>query len=115
MIAATWPFSMVSVRPSRIFLPSTSTCRFLTSNNGTSFPLKMKRSFVGRTLAPMSAPIAASVLATEPHEPAEQGGHNQEPDPLGGKIDWAGESFDHGNRCEEDYSRYEWRNRIPLV
>src|SRR3974377_1596519 len=34
----------------------------------------------------MSVPIAASVLATEPHEPAEQGGHNQEPDPPGVRL-----------------------------
>src|SRR6185437_1014649 len=33
MMAATWPFSTASVRPLRIFLPSTSTCRFFTSSN----------------------------------------------------------------------------------
>src|SRR5262245_48093899 len=33
MIAATWPLSTDNVRPSRIFLPSISTCRFLTSRN----------------------------------------------------------------------------------
>src|SRR5262245_24729356 len=33
MIAATWPLSTDNVRPSRIFLPSISTCRFLTSRS----------------------------------------------------------------------------------
>src|ERR1700676_1768612 len=34
MMACTLPFSITRSRPSRIFLPSTSTCRFLISNSG---------------------------------------------------------------------------------
>src|SRR5579884_4186392 len=33
MMAATWPFSTPSVRPLRIFLPPTSTCRLFTSRS----------------------------------------------------------------------------------
>src|SRR5262245_57207615 len=39
MMAATCPFSTTRSRPLRIFLPSTSTCRFLTSRRGILFPL----------------------------------------------------------------------------
>src|ERR1700692_3024721 len=39
MMACTLPCSITRSRPSRIFLPSTSTCRFLTSSSGIVLPV----------------------------------------------------------------------------
>src|SRR5258707_8873287 len=52
MMACTLPFSIARSRPLRIFLPSTSTCRFLISNSGIDVPVAVSRSTIRRWSIP---------------------------------------------------------------